>query len=320
MDDNNPLVSIVVLTYGHEKYINQALDSILMQKVDFEYEIIVGEDCSPDDTRTILKEYEQKYVDKFVMIYRDKNMGAHKNEQEILKKCRGKYIAFLEGDDYWTSNQKLQLQIDYLENHNDFIATAHRVEIVDEFGNKTKEKYPECKDRNYTFKHYKKGLLPGQSGSIVSKNIYNNSKYDISILGDNNLVPGDRITVFVLATHGKIYCFREVMSAYRHVTTCGSSYSATKEKKIEPLKKISYYYALMKYAHVIKTNKKAIKTAESLYLWVVIRSVEDKNVDLKLIKKAVMEIDHKGAALVFSFYQIISWPVRRVIFKQEGRI
>lgn len=320
MSDINPIVSIVVLTYGHERYIEQALDSILMQKVNFKYEIIVGEDCSPDNTRGILKEYERMHPDKFIMIYRDKNIGAHCNEQDIIRQCRGKYIAFLEGDDYWTSHLKLQKQVDYMESHEDCIATAHRIEIVDEFGNKKKEKYPQSKDRIYALKHFKKGLLPGQSGSIVSRNIYNDIKYDTSILAEENLEPGDRVAVFVLATYGKIYCFPEIMSAYRHVTKGGSSYSATKNKKIEPLKKIDYYYALMKYAQRIKENKNAIKTAESLYFWVVVRSLDNKDVNLKSVRKAAMEIEYKGRAMLFLLYQITSWPVRHFIFRQEGRI
>ena len=320
MSDNNPLVSIVVLTYGHEKYIQRTLDSILMQKVNFELEIIVGEDCSPDKTRDILKEYERQYPEKFIMIYRDRNVGAHRNEQDLFKRCRGKYIAFLEGDDFWTSNQKLQSQIDYMESHENCIATAHRVEVVNELGVRIDERYPECHDSFYTFKHYKQGLLPGQSGSIVSRNIYNNTQYDTTILADENLLPGDRVTIFVLATYGKIYCFPDIMSAYRHVTTSGSSYSATKDKKIEPMKKINYYYTLMRYAQRNKVNNEATKTADSLYFWVVIRSLGNKNINLKFVQKAFMEIDYKGPAMLFVFYQIVSWPVRHFILKHEGRI
>lgn len=321
MSDENTIVSIVVLTYGHEKYIEQALESILMQKVNFKYEIIVGEDCSPDGTRKILKAYERKHADKFTMIYRDKNIGAHNNELDINKQCRGKYIAYLEGDDYWISDQKLQSQVDYLESHQDCIATAHRVRIVDELGNEIKnEKYPECNDKVYTFKHYKQGLLPGQSASIVSRNIYKDAVCDTSIFTDGNLEPGDRATIFVLATHGDIYCFPDIMSAYRHITTSGSSYSAMKPKKIEPLKKINYYHTLMKYAQKNAKNQQAIETAESLYFWVVVRSLGNKDVNFKFVRKAAMELEYKGSAILFIFYQIISWPVRHFVFKQEGRI
>lgn len=320
MIDKNPFVSIVVLTYGQEQYIAQALDSILMQKVNFEYEIIVGEDCSPDDTRRVLIEYERKHPDKFLMIYRDKNVGAHRNEQDIIKQCRGKYIAFLEGDDYWTSALKLQKQVDYLEAHEDCIATAHRVEIVDERGYKKNEKYPEIKGRFYTLKDFKKGLLPGQSGSIVSRNIYNDCKYDTSILDIENLEPGDRIGIFMLASYGSIYCFPDVMSAYRHITRGGCSYSATKNRRIEAQKKISYYRALMKYAHSIEKNREAITTAESLYFWVVIRSLGNENVNFSFFQRANREITYKGQAVIFVFYQIISWPIRHFILRQEGRI
>ena len=84
------LLSVICPTYNHEKYIRQALDSILMQKVNFKYEVIVGEDCSPDNTREILKEYEKKYPDIFTMVYHDKNIGARNNSQDLLKRANGK--------------------------------------------------------------------------------------------------------------------------------------------------------------------------------------------------------------------------------------
>lgn len=106
-------VSVVIITYGHEKYIRQALDSALMQKVDFEYEIIIGEDKSPDNTREILLEYKKKYNDRITLVLRNTNIGATQNLYDILLKCKGRYIALLEGDDYWIDAKKLQKQKDF---------------------------------------------------------------------------------------------------------------------------------------------------------------------------------------------------------------
>ena len=93
------LLSIAVITYHQENYIRQALDSILMQNVNFKYEIIIGEDCSQDNTRIILLEYHEKYPNRFQLILRDKNVGATKNLYDVLMNCHGKYIALLDGDD-----------------------------------------------------------------------------------------------------------------------------------------------------------------------------------------------------------------------------
>lgn len=321
--DNDPVVSVVVPTYGHEKYIKQALDSILMQIVNFKYEIIVGEDCSSDNTRLILKDYELNYPEVFTIIYRNKNVGAHENVQDLYKRCRGNYIAYLEGDDYWTSNVKLQTQVDYLESHKEFIATAHRVVIVDEYGNKKEnESYPECKDENYTLRHYKNGLLPGQSATLVYRNIIRYNFFDTSIFKDKSLVPGDRVKAFLLVSYGKIHCFAEIMSAYRHITDHGTSYSATMKKKggKDSLSTINYYYTIMMYSKNHIPNIEAIKVSESLYFWNIIRTCRKDVIGIRLMREIFSKIEYGNVVLMFVFYQIISWPLRWLRYKNGGSI
>ena len=110
-------VSVICVTYNHEKYIKEALDSILMQKTSFSFEIRVGEDCSTDSTRDILKEYEEKYPGRFIMYYRDKNMGATRNEYELFMDAKGKYIAFLDADDIW-HERFLEEQLAFMKSKN----------------------------------------------------------------------------------------------------------------------------------------------------------------------------------------------------------
>ena len=106
-----------MITYNHEKYISKALDSILMQKTNFSYEIVIGEDCSTDKTRDILINYKKQYPDRFKLLLNEKNLGAYKNAHQALQACKGEYIAFLEGDDYWINPDKLQIQIEYMDAH-----------------------------------------------------------------------------------------------------------------------------------------------------------------------------------------------------------
>ena len=113
-------VSVLMITYNHEKFIAQAIDSILMQKVDFDYEIVIGEDCSSDNTRQIIIDCQKKYPDKIRLLLPEKNLGMHINFINTYKTCQGKYIAVLEGDDYWISSEKLQKQADFLDNNPDF--------------------------------------------------------------------------------------------------------------------------------------------------------------------------------------------------------
>ncbi|CUV66431.1 putative Glycosyl transferase [Sulfurovum sp. enrichment culture clone C5] len=133
-----PKVSIFMITYNHEKYIAKALDSILMQEVDFDYEIVVGEDYSKDNTREILLSYKSKYPDKFKLLLHDKNIGMMPNVSATLRACTGKYIALLEGDDYWTDLHKLQIQIDAMEEHPNCHMSFHPVSLLknDKIGKK----------------------------------------------------------------------------------------------------------------------------------------------------------------------------------------
>lgn len=98
----------------------EALDSVLMQEVDFDYEIVVGDDCSNDSTPAILQEYVARYPGKFNLILNTENVGISKNYQNVLYACQGEYIALLEGDDYWTDKTKLQKSVDFLDAHPDY--------------------------------------------------------------------------------------------------------------------------------------------------------------------------------------------------------
>ncbi len=108
-------VNVCVITYNHEEFIEKALASILNQKADFDFDIVIGDDCSSDKTKEIILKYKQRYPDLIRILFSEKNIGMRENFLRSLKACKGKYIAILEGDDYWTDEYKLQKQFDYLE-------------------------------------------------------------------------------------------------------------------------------------------------------------------------------------------------------------
>ena len=141
-------VSVSVITYNHEKYIKKAIDSILMQKTDFKYEILLGEDDSIDGTRDIVKDYGIRYPDRIrVFLNSRKNVlrinGTATGRLNLINnitQARGKYVALLEGDDYWTDPHKLQKQVNLLESRPDFSMCFH---WVDQFNQNSKKiKYP----------------------------------------------------------------------------------------------------------------------------------------------------------------------------------
>lgn len=112
-----PLVSIKMITYNHAPLIAQAIEGVLQQKTNFPFELIIGDDCSTDGTREIVFEYQNKYPDIIRVITSDENVGMRKNGLRVIKACKGKYIAFCEGDDHWHHPHKLQKQVDYFESH-----------------------------------------------------------------------------------------------------------------------------------------------------------------------------------------------------------
>lgn len=114
---SEPLVSVKMITYNHAPFIAQAIEGVLQQKTNFPIELVIGEDCSTDGTREIMFKYREKYPDIIRVITSDGNVGTKKNDWRTTKACRGKYIAFCEGDDYWHHPGKLQKQVDYLEIH-----------------------------------------------------------------------------------------------------------------------------------------------------------------------------------------------------------
>ncbi|MFH0867327.1 MAG: glycosyltransferase [Bacteroidota bacterium] len=128
-----PLVSVGVSVYNHGGFLEKALNSILMQKTSFVYEIVIGDDLSIDDSREILKKYKSRYPEKINLLLAGENRGACNNAFNIYKNCRGKYIAVLEGDDYWTYEHKLQKQIDFLENNNEYNGCFHDAAIAGNF-------------------------------------------------------------------------------------------------------------------------------------------------------------------------------------------
>ena len=110
-----PLVSVCVTTYNHERYIAQAIESVLGQRTTFAVEVVVGEDCSTDNTLAICREYEKNYPNRVRVVASESNIGMHHNYRRTIEACRGKYIAMLDGDDWFSDMDKLQIQVEQLE-------------------------------------------------------------------------------------------------------------------------------------------------------------------------------------------------------------
>jgi glycosyltransferase involved in cell wall biosynthesis len=125
-----PKLSIVCVTYNHEKYIREALNGFIAQLVNFPLEIIVGDDGSSDDTPHIIQEFADRYPEVFVPVLRTNNIGAIPNFADLFSRVRGEFAALCDGDDYWTDPCKLQKQVDFLEANPRFSMCFHPVEQI----------------------------------------------------------------------------------------------------------------------------------------------------------------------------------------------
>jgi len=135
-------VSVAIITYNHERFIAQAIESVLRQRVNFPYEIVIADDHSTDGTAAIIADLYHRYPDKIVPFLRDRNLGAVPNFRQTIAACGGQYVALLEGDDYWTDDNKLQRQVDFLDANPDYAISCHRVKVLDELGTWRDAQYP----------------------------------------------------------------------------------------------------------------------------------------------------------------------------------
>lgn len=202
-------VSVSIVTYNHEEYIAKALESILMQRTNFDYEIVIGEDCSSDNTREIIVGYQKKYPDKFRLLLNEKNLGMHANGAQVLDACKGEYISMLDGDDYWTSPDKLQKQVDFLDNHPECSACFHDALIVHEDGSREPASYrPSQKEFSGVEDLLLDNFIP-TSATMFRKGLFGKAEDWTS-----PLKMGDWLIHILNALHGKIGYLDETMSVY----------------------------------------------------------------------------------------------------------
>ena len=213
-------VSACIIAYNHEQYIKDCLEGALTQRVDFEYEIIISEDCSTDATRAICQEYQKKYPNKIKLFLNQTNLGLIGNWLKALSLCRGEYLAICEGDDYWTDPLKLKKQVDFLDKHPEFALSSHNAQVVKN-GQIIREycgpNHPEIMDLKYLLAHGS----GGPTGSLVIRNSA------IKNLPDwfSKMKACDWTIQVMAARGGQMKYFNDIMGVYRKHDK-GASFSA----------------------------------------------------------------------------------------------
>ncbi len=214
-----PRLSVCIITYNHEQYIHEAIDSVLKQEINFDLEIIIADDCSTDTTRSILQSYQSKYPKIIKLILQTSNKGPAQNWLDLMASPKGKYVAYFEGDDYWTDPHKLQKQVDFLETHPEFIASFHDVEML---------------NRSSRIVHH----LPYPTGNVLnfSDVLKNHYIYTNTLVFRNqfeklpewflSIKSGDIALELLLADKGFLFYMPEKMSVYRvHETSLSNTKS-----------------------------------------------------------------------------------------------
>lgn len=238
----NPLVSIMCITYNHAPYIEQALEGYLMQKTNFSFEILISDDASTDGTTEIIKKYEKLYPNLIKPIYHTENQyskGPNVAITYYLPEAKGKYIAASEGDDFWTDPNKLQKQVDFMEAHKEYSLCFHNADVISEV-EEERNMYSHLETRDYSgYEIFKKWTIP--TCSVLFRNVLN---FPIETFKD--VCFGDIFLFLNLAEIGKLYCLNEKMGCYRR-NDGGVSFEMTVNKA----KKLIRQYEFMKihFAH-----------------------------------------------------------------------
>lgn len=230
----NMEVSILMPTYNHEKYIEKAIDSVLMQKTKFKWELLIHDDCSTDGTLGIVKKYTSLYPDHIKLYEESENQGLMKSYKKLIDVSRGDYIAILESDDCWTDESKLQTQVDFLNENHDYAIVCTDIIKIDEDGNEIQNKKPYNSYIRNTERWYEQMLghsgITGACSAMFRKSDFleycNMDEYI-----ERGFVTFDHPTWLSLSFHKKCKYFQTVMAAYRVVSSSLSN-NANAEKNM----------------------------------------------------------------------------------------
>lgn len=318
--EEQPLVSIVISVYNHSRYIEECLRGILMQKVNFPYEVLVGDDCSPDGTADVLRRLRPEFPDNFQFILREKNMGAVKNGEDLYARARGKYLVDMEGDDFWTYENKLQTQVDYLEQHPECSVAYTHCFVVGEDSKPNGEKYPQCPLETYTFKEYFYSRLPGQSGTLVCRREqYLSMRDEFMNMRHYGYYPGDRRNAFLYLVAGEVHVFQGEWTAYRHVVKKGATNytSAVKFNDEYAKNEVGYGKTLFEYA-LLHGSPEAVKTAKKTYYRVFLKWALDKRSSVSM-DDFWAELKKEPSGKVGLFFSHAQWCVVLGLRKLSGK-
>ena len=229
------MVSVIMLSYNHEEYMRQALDSVLGQQTDFPFEVIIHDDASTDGSQKIIREYAGKYPHIIRPVLQTENQ--YSQDVDFIEKfmypmVRGKYVAYCECDDYWCSMDKLAKQVAFLEANAEYAGAANNSRFVDRQDRPIESIYPfyrKYRSHRYNLRRFALGTVyPGQTASLIHRASVLEFASKEQQEAFERIRAKNRDIKIMLQTllAGDMYCMEETMSAYRIVTDTGDSWTA----------------------------------------------------------------------------------------------
>ena len=325
-----PLVSVCLITYNHASHIAQAIDSVLSQKTHFEFEILIGDDESSDGTSEIVLDYHNRNPKKIRLfphrredvIYINGRATGRWNFFDTLSHAKGKYVAFLEGDDYWIDPLKLQKQVDVMEAHSEYAVCGHWVININESGKLLEEQTltgvycPEI----FTMRHALDSTpLHPNSWLFRRFDLFRHPNYSLLL----KLPAADDPLMLVLLGQGSGYCIKESMSAYR--IHSGGTWS-TKSKFRRAFEVLQLQIAAMKLISWSYTPRLLLIVSYGiirLLLDILIESVRGRNFNTirELTKLSrVQEIITPSSAVLWLAITIVCLPLHLILFMRRKMI
>lgn len=228
-DINQLMVSVVIISYNHETYIEKCIENVLNQTTNFDFEIIISNDCSKDNTDSVIRDVIKKNNNPSNIRYynQENNLGMVNNTVFVFKQSKGKYIAICDGDDYWTDSLKLQKQVDFMEANNEIVFSFHGAKTLD--NNSNFNTYP----KNKLFKN--KQIVPkdvfisrGAAYSCTSSIMFQSQLIHILPNYFTNCFVNDFPLALLAISNGEIGYLEDEMTVYR--TMADNSWSAIKDK------------------------------------------------------------------------------------------
>lgn len=241
--EERAMVSVIMTAYNHEKYICQAIDSVLAQKTNFEFEVLVGDDASTDKTQEILL---SKYAEnkKIKLFLRKENVGGTRNGYGLYMRAKGKYLCVCECDDYWTDENYLQMMVDWLEQHAEYAAVgARRIAVSEKTGHKTLMVPSKDCNCDITLDDFLKRNKRFDLCACLYINFFHDGKSDYRLYKMGKHV-GDLTVAIHTLQHGKLFQFEKIIGVYRTDRVKGSynynSITSSKAKFLEHMRIIKY--------------------------------------------------------------------------------